>query len=241
MISLCIPYYEDPNRLRGILMNDWIELFDEVIIVDDGSVDYPAEPIIKEFEDEGIFWYTNLSLYRIDVDFGFNAHGARNLAAQEATGDWLFFMDVDAELNEGFTKELLERVQSTPEGSFIVASLLGGDSGNAFCVRTEDFWRAGGYDEELRGYHMGDKIFRERLDQICTPELTENNLPCNRMGRTVYTDDTITGTYYPDDLSVVQRDQKHIKDILEMVWKRNKSQSEWASIPTINFDWRKIY
>ena len=241
MISLCIPYYEDPNRLRSILMNDWIELFDEVIIVDDGSVEYPAKPIIEEFEDEGIFWYANLSLYRVIHDLGFNAHGARNLAAKEATSDWLFFMDVDMELTEGFCKELFERVENTPEGEFIVCRVLSQDCTNIFCVRSEDFWRAGGYDEETKGYHLGDKTFRERLDSFCKPVLTDTNLPCNRMARKKYADDTITGTMYPDDRTVVERNIKHIEPILKMIEERNKDSKLWVKIPNICFDWEKIF
>lgn len=236
-VSLCIPYYEDPNRLRGILLNECLGWFDEVVIVDDGSTSYPAEPILKEFEEE---LPSNLSAYAIQTDYGFNAHGARNLAATYSMSDWLFFMDVDQELNADVFLELKHEIKKAKPKQFFLCNLFGDDPGNIFCVRAIDFWRAGGYDEELRGFHMGDKIFRERLDSFCEPILLKNILPCNRMGRTIRVDNTVLGTYYPDDRFVVQRSQNHIQEELDMIKERNKDPSRWESIPHLNFEWKKI-
>ena len=47
MITLCVPYYEDPHRLYALLHNEWLSWFDEVIIVDDASSDFPALPIVE--------------------------------------------------------------------------------------------------------------------------------------------------------------------------------------------------
>lgn len=237
MISLCIPYYDDPHRLRGLMMNECLGMFDEVIIVDDGSPTYPAARIVQEFPDE--LEYIDIKVWRITEDFGFNAHGARNLAATVARGDWLLFLDVDMEPDADFVEELLERVESTPEDEFLLCNLFGDDPGNIFALRAVDFWRAGGYDEETRGWHLGDKIFRERLDSFCKPVLLETRLPCNRLGRKVMHDDQITGTLYPDDQTVVQRSQKHVQPILNMIHQRNQRPETWDKIPKLNFDYTR--
>ena len=237
MITLCIPYYDDPNRLRGIMMNECLGMFDEVIIVDDGSPTYPAARIVQEFPDE--LEYIDVKVYRITEDFGFNAHGARNLAATVAKGDWLFFMDVDMDPDVEFASELFERVQSTPEGEFLVCRVLGGDCVNIFCLRALDFWRAGGYDEELRGFHMGDQLFRERLDSFCKPVLMDADLPTNRMGRKIRVDNSITGTFYPDEHTVVQRHQNHVIPMITLVEERNLRPETWDKIPKLNFDYTR--
>lgn len=240
MITLCIPYYEDPHRLYAVLHNEWLSWFDEVIIVDDASPDFPALPIVENCISDGlIVGADRISVYRIQEDFGFNAHGARNLAAKLAKNDWLFFHDIDMVMDEDFIQELSDKVSQSQGGEFIVCRVFGGDPGNIFAVRKEDFFDAGGYDEEIRGYHMGDKLFRERLEQICKPVLMGADLPCDRMGRNVHVDDKIIGTLYPDDKSVVQRSQNHIQDILQMIQRRNANPKEWKKIPHIQFDWQR--
>lgn len=240
-VSICIPYYEDPHRLYSVLHNEWLSWFDEIIIVDDASSDFPAPPIVENaISDELIIGADKISVYRIQEDYGFNAHGARNLAAQQSTSEWLFFLDVDLRLDEDFMAELAKLVDILGPQNYILCNLFGGDPGNIFCVRREDFQKAGGYDEELRGYHMGDKIFRERLDSFCLPHLMDAILPCDRMGRKVYEDDSITGTLYPDDHSVVQRKQIHIQDQLDMIEQRNQEPELWESIPKIQFEWDKV-
>lgn len=239
-VSLCIPYYDDPHRLRFLLMQEELSWFNEIIIVDDGSRDFPAKPIVEDIlQDSHFIPNRRVKLFTILEDFGFNAHGARNLAAAQSKCEWLCFLDVDMQPNEPFLVELSDRVKDTPPGNFILCNLFGDDPGNIFCVRREDFERAGGYDEELRGYHMGDKLFRERLDSFCTPKLMHMLLPCNRVGRVIEIDDTITGTLYPDDSTVVQRRQVHIEEELKMIEQRNQEPDTWRDIPKLQFEWRE--
>lgn len=87
---------------------------------------------------------------------------------------------------------------------------------------------------------MGDKIFRERLDSLVTPRLMETGLLINRTGRRIIVDDSAFLTEYPDDRTVVQRDQKHIQPILKMIQERNKDESLWRTIPCVNFTYDEV-
>jgi glycosyltransferase involved in cell wall biosynthesis len=239
-ITLCVPYYNDPHRLREFLLNDYLCIFDEVIIVDDASPDYPALPIIEDMRGECPWLdFDRFHLYRVQEDYGFNAHGARNLAASESNCEWLFFVDVDMILDKKFLEGFFLQLFNTEDEQTLVCNVHGGDPSNIFAARKENFFLAGGYDEELRGYHMGDKLFRERLDLLAEPIMVEPELQCNRRGRKVVEDDNILGTLYPDDKTVIQRSMKHIQDTLDMIKERNKSIMDWNFIPIVQFDWKK--
>lgn len=241
--ALIIPYYEDPDRLEGILYNDCtFKYFDKVIIVDDASPNYPAKPIVKSHIEECCCNRKKLMLYRVEVDYGFNAHGARNLGAAVASGyDWLMFMDVDQELNEEFCQALHRDIAACQENEYIVCNLFGGDPGNIFCCRRKQFFEVGGYDEELRGYHMGDRLFRHRMDLTFKRNLMSTILPSNRMARKIIEDDDVTGTIYPDDKTVIQRGKRQVKHIIDMIHERNKDVKSWKNIPKLSFDWRRQF
>lgn len=236
-VTVIVPYYEDPARLENILQKPLLTRFSEVIIVDDASNVAPALPIVLDAFD---CFGGNVRHFRVMVNYGFNAHGARNLGAQKANTKWLLFLDCDCEPTDEFIDALEKDIEDCDEHEFLLCNLMGGDPGNIFAVRRWDFWRAGGYDEELRGYHMGDKIFRSRLDSLATPRLMDTMLPINRKGRKIVTDDKVFLTEYPDDETVVQRSQKHIQSILKMIEKRNADESMWGSIPSVNFTYDEV-
>jgi len=236
-VTVVIPYYQDHARLMTIMDQPLLERFKQVILIDDASIEQPAVPVVRDAVEE---FGGDVRLFRVIVNYGFNAHGCRNLGAREANTEWLLFLDVDCEPTHEFIDALQKEIEECPDDQFVLCNLMGGDPGNIFAVRRWDFWRAGGYDEELRGYHMGDKIFRERLDSLVTPRLMETQLPINRTGRKIVTDDTVFLTEYPDDDTCIQRSQKHIQPILEMIQERNRDQSQWKHIPNANFTYDEV-
>ena len=238
-VSLIVPYYNESDRLEEFLSRtEALEFFDEIIFVDDGSQTHPAEPVIREYLQD--YPEGKISLYRIPVDYGFNAHGARNLAATKAKNEWMCFLDIDMCPDVDWCKAFFRMVERCDVDHFVLISMLGDDPGNIFACRKTHYFAAGGYDEELRGWHMGDKLFRFRLDRLALPRLMNEKIVCNRLGRTVKTDDSITGTHYPDDRTVVQRHPKHINAALRMINDRNEKPETWTDIPILQFDWERI-
>ena len=235
MISLCIPYYDDPERLHQLMLNDSLDYFHEVILVDDASQKFPAKPIVAEYPRD------NIILYRIHKDYGFNAHGARNLGASVATGDWVFFIDMDQVLTPEFCESLIEQVSRTPKDHFVWVceshnTHVRGVNPNTFCARITDFEKTGGYDEEIKGWHMGDRLFRERLDYFCKPDRAPYALGQNRVGRMMIEDGGVQHTLYPDDYTMITPPVSRIQHVVDMIEERNKHPEQWGEIANLTFD-----
>ena len=81
-VRMIYPYYENPKMLERQVEN-WNRYAGElrgalrIILVDDGSTKYPAEPIFKHCK-------MPKKLYRVKEDIPWNQHGARNLGAKVA-------------------------------------------------------------------------------------------------------------------------------------------------------------
>lgn len=164
-------YYNEPELLQQQL-NLWKHYPHqvEIILVDDGSEEFPAYDIVKNFE------YPNFQLWRVDEDLGFNSHGCRNLIADLTSCDKILFSDIDCHFSPE-TIAFLKRVSFNPEklyyfsfyssASFQYHSWPGHP--NVFLVSKDKFWEAGGYDESFTGWHTGDREFIERLGVITEP------------------------------------------------------------------------
>lgn len=126
----------------------------------------------------------------------FSRGNSRTLGATKASGEVLFFADADsANDNLRASVDLLERAPwviaySAPKGYVALTEaatecLLArspseplrapqpGDwyerchsFAGALCMRTEDFWRVGGYDPRFEGFGFEDDAFHEALDTI---------------------------------------------------------------------------
>ena len=235
-VSLVTPYYDDPHRLEDALYNECtFTRFDEYILVDDASPLHPALPIVESFLNEHPECSDKLSLYRVETDYGFNAHGARNLAMKNIRNEWACLIDIDQQLTHDFCDDLFNKIDGCTDEQFVLCNLFADDPGNIFSIRSSHFWQAGGYDEELRGWHMGDKIMRDRLALFAEGVLTDVRLPTNRLGRKVIVDANVDYSEYPDDYTVVQRPQNEIQDTLKMI--HNRAPED---IPHVLFDYVRL-
>ena len=88
MFSIIIPNYNEDKYIRECLESVFNQTYNnyEVIVVDDGSTDNSLD-IIKDF---------NVKLYHSN---GLHAGGARNLGLDNATGDYVVFLDSDDYFN----------------------------------------------------------------------------------------------------------------------------------------------
>lgn len=87
--TLVLPYYENPQFLRTQL--GWWGTYPEhvreqmdVIVVDDGSPNYPASGILAGHPQP-----VHIHLFRIEVDVRWNWLAARNIGAHHAADQWL--------------------------------------------------------------------------------------------------------------------------------------------------------
>lgn len=132
---------------------------DEVIVVDydcpDGTGDwveanFPQVKVVRAGQPDG----------------GFNVSRARNLGAEAATSEWLYFVDADIRLAPTCLGTLRPHLKS---GSYYVPLLSHGTTtdiwGSNLC-RAEDLAAAGGYDEVIRGWGHEDEDFYLRLELL---------------------------------------------------------------------------
>ena len=231
-ITIIQTYYNDPNYLnQAIAAWNSYEVPVSIILIDDGSEEYPAFEIMKQqtFSDN-----IKVSLYEVTEDIGFNSHGCRNLGAAVAKTDWLIFLDIDhflnsSELNKLYKMKLSEDswygFTTIHNGGVL---LMGGGPSNTFMCTKKMFERGGGYDEFYTPHHYGDREFltmmRSKFNWI---KLSDIIIDCRRGGRGNATiDPTLTKPVYdnvnikikspPFDLSKIKYHDKR----LNFAWKK---------------------
>lgn len=130
----------------------------EFVIVDDGSSE-SSRPVVPA--NHGL----NLRLLRVLEDKPWNISGARNLAAKQASSDWLFLCDVDHFLRESTVKAMLA-VLDKRSMYFHVSREKGGvklhPGSNIFLIMRSDFWKVGGYDEDWQGIYGWEDVWLRR-------------------------------------------------------------------------------
>jgi len=124
-----------------------------VFIVDDHGAPPVDETQIKELA----LLVKEARLYRVDDDIKWNQGGARNLAMQEA-GGWVAMLDPDMVLDSEVIQKILAAVSKMKQGSnlrFLLKHVRTGEmdntSPNTHILHRNDFWKAGGYDEDFAG------------------------------------------------------------------------------------------
>jgi glycosyltransferase involved in cell wall biosynthesis len=120
LVSVIIPTHNRasllPDMLEALVRQTYPQESMEVIVVDDGSTDNTAE-VVKDF--------TGLTIKYI-VQNNLGATQARNLGAQQASGQWLVFMDDDIELLPDSIAALIETLEGSKQ-AVVVGTLLAVD------------------------------------------------------------------------------------------------------------------
>jgi len=176
--TIVMPYYENPEMLL-VHMDYWAQYTPdlssrlEVIIVDDGSPNHPAEEV---FSRVGLPSFS-LKLFRIQENIPWNHGGAKNLAMYHAqSSGWVLLTDIDhvfpvASVNYLLKKctlhpdkiyqperwNMQSRVERTPIHRHI----------DSFIMTRQMFWKIGGYDEDLAGFWNGSpRPFRKESKRV---------------------------------------------------------------------------
>lgn len=196
-LSIIYPYYDNPGML-ALQYGVWATYPEdlkpkcEVILVDDGS---PNSPAIDVTRPEGL---PRLRIYRVKMDTPWHQHGARNLGAKEADGQWLFMSDMDHVLPPSSLRKLFECVNGgkiytfARLDSWTMQPTLREGGGlrlhpNTFAMTRELYWQIGGYDEDYCGLYGTDALFRERAYKVAQ-ERWLSDVPVLRYTRDIIPD-----------------------------------------------------
>jgi glycosyltransferase involved in cell wall biosynthesis len=238
MITLITTYFEDPYRLTRYIEEEFNEeVFDEFIIVDDGSPRQPAYDIVKNYPMK------NISLFRVKDDIGFNSHGARNLAMQHVDTEWAYMVDIDRKDIFDYSKILQRYCLTAADNEYFISHVehKGVVTHNDYCVKTKSWWTTGGYDEEFTNYHYGDRIFIDRLNMFLKPTTIPYCIKSTRPARKFkYYDGGIT--VYPDDNTILHPrvDKGELQEIIDKVGMRNDNPNLWRRDNIIQFEWEQL-
>ena len=108
--------------------------------------------------------------FRILDYIAWNMPGAKNLAAVQAKGDWLFFYDADQFLDADGLKKLVEQLKVLPANALyrFHRFKLGDNSvlpihQNCQVLKKTDYVEVGGYDEDFSGAYGHDDSYFERI------------------------------------------------------------------------------
>jgi hypothetical protein len=165
-LTLVYAYYDNGDMLERHLI-EWAsyqpdqKALLEIILVDDGSPNKPATPIVQKH-------HTGIAtrVYRVLVNIPWNQDGARNLAMSRVSTEWAFMTDMDHLV----PRNQIGRMLSFPavRGHYYMPNQYSTDGENLHCshpntylMHAEDFWGMGGYDEDFAGVYGSDGNFRK--------------------------------------------------------------------------------
>jgi len=193
-------------------------------IIDDHSK-VPAEEVLKDMDVSDL----DISIYRVEDDLYCNIAGARNLGAKECRTEWMLILDMDTLVSSEAAVEMLKKAEDSGPGVAYKFNRRVEDTGHekhhvvhpAVClIRKEDYWRAGGCDEDFVGnYGFTDPSFWHKSQGLIRVE------EC----REIYLD------YIPEGQADINRDRKKNSKL----FKSKKKSGAWST-DYIRFKWRKI-
>ena len=179
MITLTImfPYYNQPKVLERNLSNilNYPKSIREklhIVVVDDGSMEYPAVDVIERMNLESKLL---LRLIRIDIDIPWNQPEANNIGIQSAVTEYIFRTDIDHSFDKENIIKTFNFIEAGLEPSTVYfferKALINGTLHelsphvNSYIIRKTDYEKINGYNEYFSGNYGDDIEFRPRLSE----------------------------------------------------------------------------
>jgi hypothetical protein len=255
MISVNITYYNETKWLKWWyktitnLNEQGLDI--RLNVGDDGSMDEPAEEFFNRYPPT-----YGMRLFRVKEDLGFNSHGTRNLLMKQTETDWNLLSDIDRHYPDDTFKKMARGSLEFDRGSFyslkeMIKASNDGFSVNDYVVHRDDFWRAGGYDEELVNVHWGDRLFLQCLGRLTVREKREDLLvkyvrfsrevTFADVPKTVYSENGNVGTLIHPTVANHWGDPRYRAAMRTMITERNKTPEGRASKKVINFEWEQVF
>jgi len=165
--------YISYNPQKGLIkrhLDNWKNIPEEYrkkihfILIDDGS-EIPISPVID--------FPINFTLARVHVDIFGNTSGAKNLGFLLADNDWVFSCEIDHFVSPENYIKMVNLDKHRGKVYKLIRTLPNGDlfkpAHNLFIAHKFDFWRCGGYDEDLAGNHGYDDALILGSPPTCSP------------------------------------------------------------------------
>ncbi len=228
-LTIVMAYYENSNMLARhyaafAAMAEPVRECLRLILVDDGSPNYPLQPQPCGVEQE---------VYRMGVDVRWNQDACRNLGVDRAPPGWVLMTDIDHLIPEWVLSGLMHRKLDS-ETVYRFSRRSEPDMSeykphpNSWLMTKAMFDKIGGYDERFAGLYGTDGEFRDRVNAKATVQILD--LPLVRVPREV-TPDASTTTYLrkqPEDAEGIPR----VKMLRAM-------EGEWVT-KRLSFPWTRV-
>lgn len=202
-LSICLAYYRNAGMLARqyavwASYPDALKARVEMIVVDDAS----PEPAIDVPRPDGLpaLRIGRLSGVKDPMTPPWRQDAARNRAAHDAVGAWLFLSDMDHVLPADSLAALLAVIDSGRDAVYSFVRLDAPDltpkrdarghmhpHPNTYAMSKARYWQLGGYDEDVCGIYGTDGYYRRHL--LATTSLVQlDHVPIIRYPREVIAD-----------------------------------------------------
>lgn len=244
MITIVLPYYMNQGMLK-LQYEGWAswpqELKDqfEIVLVDDCSPN--DQRAIDVERPEGL---PKLRIYCVKKDIPWHQHGARNLGADQAEGEWLLLTDIDHVLPQKSAERLVKRLQegALSELAIYIPPRVEADTGlptmkngthkphpNSFVMTKDLFWKIGGYDEDFCGHYGTDALFKMRAARFANSILLKG-CPLVRYWRDIIPDASTT---------TLPRKEGREDGFRKRIMAEKAARGEADVVKVLQFDWER--
>ncbi len=185
--TLVMAYYENEGMLQEHAEH-WLRLplairaALHIIIVDDGSPEYPAVNALQAFELLKLqHTLAGIQFWRMGVDVRWNQDACRNVGVREAPTPWVLLTDMDHVVPAATWLRLMsKKLEKHKAYKFSRVTAPKMDEykphPNSWALTKKNYWAAGGYDEALAGNYGTDGDFLGRLRREANIEILADAL-----------------------------------------------------------------